>query len=83
MTNPMIPAAAAEGTVDDWRVKKVRAKIRKGGKQREFVWEVTCPATPQEPSWENDFMPDRCACRRFSTEGKARRYVERMEGSTK
>lgn len=64
--------------MSEWQVAKVRAKIRKGGKQREFIWEVTCPTPPPEPSWDNDFRPARCGCRRFPTEGKARRYVESM-----
>jgi hypothetical protein len=63
----------------EWKVERVPARIRPYGKQREFVWEVTCPHTPPEPSWENDFgRGQRCGCRRFPTEGKARRYVERM-----
>jgi hypothetical protein len=66
-----------------WRIDKVRAKIRAGGKQREFIWEVTCPSTPPEPSWDNDFRPERCGCRRFPTEGKATRYVERMKEAAK
>lgn len=62
-----------------WKIEKVPAKKRNGGKQREFIWEVTCPATPPEPSWENDFgRGQQCGCRRFPTEGKATRYVERM-----
>lgn len=66
-----------------WSIKKVPARIRKGGKQRAFVWEVTCPAPPPELTWENDFGRGmRCGCRRFPTEGKATRYVERMEGAT-
>lgn len=67
----------------NWRIEKVRAKIREGGKQREFIWEVTCPYPPDEPTWDNDFGRGmRCGCRRFRTEGKAIRYVERMKGGT-
>lgn len=84
MTQQQIPAdtveAAAKGC---WQVKRVRAKIRKGGKQREVIWEVTCPTPPPEPGWDNDFgRGSHCGCRRFPTEGKAMRYVEHMEGTT-
>ena len=68
--------------MNNWQIKKVRAKIRAGGKQREFIWEVVCPESPDDPSWDNDFRPERCGCRRFPTEGKATRYVERMKGMT-
>lgn len=74
-------AVTEAGNELQWEIKKVRAKIRNGGKQREFVWEVTCPETPAEPTWENDFGRGmRCGCRRFPTEGKATRYVDRMTG---
>lgn len=65
--------------MNGWKVAKVRAKERRWGKQREFIWEVTCPTPPPEPSWNNDFgRGNYCGCRRFPTEGKATRYVERM-----
>jgi hypothetical protein len=64
-----------------WVITKIPAKIRKGGKQREFIWKVTCPFEVPEPTWENDFGRGmRCGCQRFPTEGKATRYVERMTG---
>jgi hypothetical protein len=64
-----------------WQINKVRAKVRAGGKQREFIWEVSCPNPPEAPSWENDFGRGmRCGCRRFRTEGQATRYVEKMTG---
>ena len=65
--------------MNDWQIKKVRAKIRADGKQRKFIWEVTCPTPPPDPSWDNDFgRGQRCGCRRFPTAGKAERYVEKQ-----
>lgn len=59
-----------------WKIERV-ANRREG---RRPVWQVTCPETPDEPSWDNDFGRGmRCGCRRFPSEGKATRYVERME----
>lgn len=82
MTRQAVPEPAAVRS--GWQVRKVRAKIRKGGKQREFIWEVTCPDNPPEPGWDDDFFrPERCGCRRFPTEGKATRYVERMKEGAK
>jgi hypothetical protein len=63
-----------------WKVKRI-ANRRES--KRPFVWQVICPETPPELSWDNDFGRGmRCGCRRFPTEGKATRYVERMEAGT-
>jgi len=63
-----------------WILKRVPSRE---GSRRAFVWEVTCPYPPDEPTWENDFGRGmRCGCRRFPTEGKATRYLERMEAAS-
>lgn len=63
-----------------WTLRKVandRPRARKA-----FSWIVTCPDIMPEPSWENDFGRGMyCGCRRFPTEGKATRYMERMQGN--
>lgn len=60
-----------------WQIRKVKADHRS---RRDYIWEVTCPATPPEPSWDNDFLRGyQCGCRHFKTEGKATRYIERMK----
>lgn len=64
---------------EQWEVQRVKAHE---GSRREYVWEVRCPAPPDDPTWDNDFRPERCGCRRFPSEGKARRYVERMARPT-
>lgn len=59
-----------------WKIER-KANIREG---RRPVWQVTCPLPPMELTWDNDFGRGmRCGCRRFPSEGKAIRYVERME----
>lgn len=61
-----------------WEIKRVPNK-REG---RRPVWQVTCPQPPAELTWDNDFGRGmRCGCRRFPSEGKATRYVERMESA--
>jgi hypothetical protein len=61
-----------------WKLERVaNERARKG-----YSWQVTCPNPPAEMSWANDFRPARCDCRRFPTEGKAMRYIQRMETSS-
>jgi hypothetical protein len=61
----------------EWKIER-KANIREG---RRPVWQVTCPQPPVELTWDNDFGRGmRCGCRRFPSEGKATRYVERMMG---
>lgn len=59
-----------------WKIERIANRHRR----RPFVWQVTCPEPAVELTWDNDFGRGmRCGCRRFRTEGKATRYVERME----
>ena len=66
-------------------VQKTKWKIERKPNIREDrrpVWQVICPETPPELTWDNDFGRGmRCGCQRFRTEGKATRYVERMEAA--
>lgn len=62
-----------------WEIKQIPNR-REG---RRPVWQVTCPLPPVDLTWDNDFGRGmRCGCRRFPSEGKATRYVERMEAQT-
>ena len=60
--------------VNGWTIER-KPNLREG---RHDVWWVTCPNDP-ELTWSNDFGRGMyCGCRRFPSEGKATRYVERM-----
>jgi hypothetical protein len=67
----------AKGT--KWKIER-KANIREG---RRPIWQVICPEPPVGLTWDNDFGRGmRCGCRRFPSEGKATRYVERMEAAS-
>ena len=60
----------------EWTIKRIENRHHR----RPYVWQVICPETPPELTWDNDFGRGmRCGCQRFRTEGKAMRYVERMK----